>query len=131
VKKWPSGDVYTGQVVDGNMQGKGEYVWANGVKFRGQFVNDMFAQGKAEKIWKTVTYVGETAEGMANGEGVKTWTSGTKITGTFKKDKANGAAVLTWTDGSVLRARFINGLAEGPGEKVQDGSIFKGNYKAG
>ena len=40
IKKWPNGNIYTGDFVDDNRSGKGIYVWASGTKYDGDWEND-------------------------------------------------------------------------------------------
>jgi hypothetical protein len=67
-----SGDTYRGSFHHGAMHGRGEYLWADGIKYTGAVVeNELTGQGKIE--WPSGdVYVGQVCKGFRHGVGTHT-----------------------------------------------------------
>jgi len=81
-----NGDLYEGDVVNGQRTGKGKYVSKNGSVYVGDFVN-----------------------GVRTGKGKLTLSNGTVYEGDFVNGKANGFGKLTQNTGEVQLGRFVDG----------------------
>ena len=82
--KYANGDVYKGEFRSGNPNGKGVYLFANGVRIEGDFDGSEFDRG-----WGTIkypdgsVYTGDFDQGTPNGHGVLNYANGTRFEGTF------------------------------------------------
>lgn len=93
---WNDGDWYYGQWVDGHVDGKGEYHYADGRKFVG-------THKKGERC-----------------EGTFYWTDGTYETAVYSNGVENGVAIYYW-DHNYRKGYYVNGKREGKWEGY-DGS---------
>ena len=50
VMVWPNGSQYKGEVVDGVMEGKGRFTFANGKKVNGKWINGDKVPNNMEKV---------------------------------------------------------------------------------
>jgi hypothetical protein len=74
--KWPNGDVYEGDFVNGDRTGKGKYTWSNGDVYEGDFVKgDRTGKGNFTYTDGDV-YEGDYVNGDQTGKGKYTFTSG-------------------------------------------------------
>lgn len=89
----------------GKPHGYGEYYWADGSFYKGNFRN-----------------------GFRDGSG--TWKKGgnsDKYEGEYVKDKKEGYGIFTWSTGNVYKGHYVADLREGYGEMFwDDGSYYKG-----
>jgi hypothetical protein len=80
----------TGTLVDGQRQGTGRVVYANGDVYEGTFENDRrHGQGTFTGIDGYV-YVGEWRDGRIEGQGQVTYPDGSVYVGAFRNDLAHG-----------------------------------------
>ena len=104
-----NGDVYEGDIVYGLEHGYGIYTWANGDVYEGDFV-DGKASGKGKLTcvngW---IYEGDIADGKISGKGVMTMPNGDVYTGDFLNGSFNGQGSYARTDGTVITGTFENG----------------------
>jgi hypothetical protein len=83
--------VYTGQVVDGVPEGKGEYSGSNGLVDKGRFVR-----------------------GQLNGKGTRTWATGNKHIGNFLNGACSGFGTTYYPGGAKFEAMWVDcGTGEG------------------
>ncbi len=75
---WPNGNRYEGDWVDGKTHGKGVHTWASGNRYEGDWV-----------------------DGNRTGRGVLTWADGHRYEGYWVDGKRNGRGILTNPDGIV------------------------------
>ena len=87
-----NGDLYEGDLVDGVRTGTGVYVWADGKRYEGEFLNNKL-----------------------HGEGVFT-EEGRTYVGGFVNDRREGQGRLEWENGNVYEGSFVNGVFEGIGK---------------
>lgn len=103
---------YWGDWKNNERNGKGIFVWENGMK-----------------------YVGDWKNNERNGEGTFTWKNGLKFEGQWKNDKRNGKGTLFYTDGKQLEGVWTNDILNGrtvlksKDGKIIERSIFKKNKK--
>ena len=87
-----SGDSYKGAFRHGFMHGRGEYLWADGIKYTGAVVEDeLTGQGKIE--WPSGdVYVGQVCRGFRHGVGTHTKVSPHARARTHARTHARGLA---------------------------------------
>ena len=145
----PTNDIYTGQISNNTFNGKGEFLFANGEKYSGDFSGgEMSGMGTYTYPDKTV-YSGTIKNGLFNGIGKMKWINGTeyhgnfsdsslcgngklqnmveKYEGLFEKNEFNGEGVYIFRNGDTYEGNFENGNKNGKGKyKRKDGVIFEG-----
>ena len=112
--------------ISGNCEnGSGTYVYANGFRFEGDFVNGKregrgFLKdpdgGTYDGMWSNdffngqgTKYTGEWKDGIQDGYGIYFYANGDKYTGYFKNNKFNGKGTYTWTNGQSATGTFRDG----------------------
>lgn len=108
MERFANGDTYKGMYENGKPSGFGEYYWASGSFFKGNF--------KA---------------GLRCGQGV--WKRGPgrsdKYEGEWVSDKKEGYGVFTWAEGNIYKGNYLNDLRHGFGEMIYtDGKASKGEW---
>ncbi|CAK94979.1 unnamed protein product (macronuclear) [Paramecium tetraurelia] len=125
-----SGNIYEGEWLNQQKDGKGKFTWKDGSYFEGDFVQD-----KAMGIGKLVhvngdSYEGEWKNDMAHGHGVFNHFRGVKYAGQWKYDLQDGEGQETWPDGTEYKGTYKEGKRHGQGHmQFQDGSKYEGNFE--
>jgi hypothetical protein len=103
-----SGNIYKGNYVNGNIEGKGEAIFKSGDH-----------------------YIGGMSKGKFSGYGVYTFKSGNKYEGQFVDSKKHGKGKFTEADGGYYEGDFVNNLMQGFGKYVDaNGKIlFEGRME--
>jgi hypothetical protein len=92
---WASGNSYTGDFKDGNLNGKGSLHLTSGDSFSGEF-KDGLKSGFGIYTWENgEKYIGQYVNNMPEGEGVISLPSGYSINGLFKN---NNPTVVKYLD---------------------------------
>lgn len=66
---YKNGDLYYGEVVEGQLEGKGVYRFKDGSSYEGEFKKNVFnGRGKLIDVFNEVTIVGEFQDGLAYGQ---------------------------------------------------------------
>lgn len=105
---------YTGEVVEGKPNGKGEYRWNNGTVDKGEFVNGALnGQGTRTFGGSNMRYTGRFKDNKCFGEGVRIFPRddgypADKFEANFT-DCDNGVGNYTFGNGGVSRFRLVNG----------------------
>jgi serine/threonine protein kinase len=117
-KSFPDGSHYSGQMLNGEMDGKGTMTWPNGKK-----VAAIWDHGQRGKVLsytppqpevKTIDfpdgshYRGETVEGKLSGHGTKTWRDNSRYEGEFKNDVIDGKGTLYWKGRHLSQDHWTN-----------------------
>ena len=126
-----SGEVYSGNFnTEGQREGFGRLLSADGEYFEGEFVRDI-VEGRGRLIKDTlVTYEGGFKNGQFNGHGVESWPDGSCYEGEFTEGRKNGKGHFSWNDGSVYEGEFFWDKFHGQGAyKWADGRIYTGGFK--
>lgn len=90
--RFPNGDVYEGEFLDGRMHGYGRYRWSNGSKYEGEY-----------------------QRGERHGRGKMTWPDGCAYEGEFRNGERSGVGVFLFTDGMRYEGDFWKGRRHGLG----------------
>lgn len=112
------GNEWTGNFVDGVLQGFGTYVGYDLVEYEGMFVDGQF-NGMGHRIDANGNdYQGNFVDGMANGFGRIEWSTGCIYEGGMKDDMMDGNGWMTWPVGDAYFGEWITGSPNGFGCKV-------------
>ncbi len=108
-----NGTTYDGEWNNGKMHGKGTLVWADGTAYTGDFVyNELTGQGEMHYLSGDV-YTGTFADGIREGYGEYVWTNGDRYVGDWSDGKRHGYGVYTKNDGSTVSGLWANGVYVG------------------
>jgi hypothetical protein len=153
--RWANGDVFDGTLQNGKRQGKGLFVWGNGQRYKGDWVDDEpngqavidFAngdhyEGMAEHASPKGTgsmayasgdrYKGQFAAGQPNGTGAYVWKNGQKFEGDWKDGKPSGRGRLQYASGDVYEGTVRDGSPNQSGTFTWvSGDRYVGQWKAG
>ena len=111
------------------MSGKGEYVYVNGSKYVGDFVEDK-RQGFGEYLFLNGNkFDGGFVGGSMEGKGVMEYGNGDRYEGEWTGNKKHGFGESSGVNGDVYRGGYGGGKRNGVGELlVKDGSVYKGRF---
>ncbi len=149
----PDGGEYDGELLKGELSGKGRIIWPNGDSYEGEFKQGLFhGQGRYETV--NNIYTGEFVKGVARGTGTINYPDGSvyegevdfgeanglgslrfankKYTGEFKDNVFNGQGKLLDSNGDIYEGQFANGLFNGDGLFTSANSkIYQGKFVDG
>jgi len=127
----PDGGNYSGEMVNGKLQGKGIIRWDNSAIYKGSFENGL-AHGTGRYVYADGSvYEGQFSKGMLSGFGKLTDSSNGVYEGEFLEDRITGNGHWTTTEfeyqGELKESRF-----NGQGKVVYpDGSSYVGAFSLG
>ena len=107
--------MYKGEYSRGKPNGYGEYYWANGSYFKGNFLNGL---RDGHGMWKKGSgvsdkYEGEYSMDKKSGYGIFSWASGNVYKGNYSDDWRNGYGEMYWGDGSYYKGEWMKGIQHG------------------
>ncbi|KAL3671452.1 hypothetical protein V7S43_003374 [Phytophthora oleae] len=111
---------YNGRWKDGEMRGVlGVYSFADGGKYRGEFVHSV-PSGNGTVVYPNgVKYTGAFAEGKFHGFGVMEMERGYRYEGEFHQGQRNGKGKLQMLQsGAVYEGEFYNNMRHGQGTEI-------------
>jgi hypothetical protein len=113
----------------GRFAGEGELTYADGRKYRGNFVRGEFhGKGRYEKADQV--YEGDFEKNEFTGNGVFTTKDGTRHEGRFLKWRPHGAGRFTDTNGNIYEGNFEDGDLVGAGQLWgKAGGSYEGEFK--
>ena len=100
---------YFGEFKKGTMNrhGRGLFIWEDGEKYMGYWVND-----------------------KREGQGKNTYTNGNKYEGSYKNGKKEGFGIYKWENGDSYSGNWKNDMKEGKGTyKFHNGDVYEGMFK--
>lgn len=110
-----NGDRYEGQVSNGQPNGRGTFVFANGDRYVGQIRNGV-AQGTGTfRFANGDRYSGGMREGQPHGRGTFIFAGGQSYNGQFYLGQVNGRGVLIHPNGMRCEGDFYNSQFTGKG----------------
>lgn len=129
---WAQGDVYRGDLVQGQRHGNGHMTWVNGQNYDGSWVRDM-ATGKAKLHFANGNqFDGDVQDGIPQGTGTMRYASGDTYTGQLKAGEPHGRGVYRWKNGQQFNGDWRNGSPNGNGQlKFATGNQFEGSVVNG
>jgi hypothetical protein len=131
-QKIRDGNIWKGTFKGGLLNGKGSYVTSDGDKYVGDFV-DGKRQGKGTYVWKEGdSYTGDYFDGQMHGKGTLKWVSGDVYIGDFVKGVCSGQGTYKWKNGDVYVGSFKEGKRTGQGTyKWHNGDVYVGEFLDG
>lgn len=106
---YTNGYKYQGNFVNGVREGYGQLSNPNGESYDGMWADDNFS-GQGTYIWPNGSkYTGEWKNGVKDGYGIYFYSNGDKYVGYFRNEKFHGKGKYTWADGSVQEGTYENG----------------------
>ncbi len=157
VLKYPSGDVYSGEVFENARNGFGHFVSADGFSYSGEWSDDVFeGSGEASFSFSDGTgwhyagnwsggefdgfgelssghfsYSGEWKNGERLGNGT-IFAAGAQYDGELKSDRLNGQGLFVFPNGDYYDGHWVESRQEGFGEyHWKDGSSYVGFWEDG
>ena len=108
---YDDGSKYVGEVnILGRPHGHGVREWPDGVKYVGEWKNNMKHGYGSFKFSDGETYVGDVRHGFPHGHGTYTYTDGSQYVGEWKEFKEHGYGVFTRADdGRVFSGEWTEG----------------------
>lgn len=122
--------IYSGEINEGKIHGKGEIIMTSGESYNGDWEN-----GKKEGIGKNTfksgdTYIGEWKDDRRNRKGKFTSSSGDVYDGEWKDDKKNGKGKYTYLSGDVYNGEWKDDKKNGKGRYTYlSGDKYNGEWK--
>jgi len=129
---WAQGDVYVGDLVQGQRHGRGNMTWASGQTYEGEWVRDL-ATGRAKlRFANGNQFEGQVQDGVPQGTGTLRYASGDTYTGQLKTGEPHGRGLYRWKNGQQFDGDWRNGSPNGEGQlKFATGNQFEGSVVHG
>jgi hypothetical protein len=128
--RFNNGDVYTGDILNGNPHGLGKMVRADGRTYSGGWKLGL-PDGVGEATWPDGgRHIGEYKRGKSNGYGIHLYEDGIIYLGQWKQYKRHGKGKEILPDGDVYDGDYVDNYLEGFGTHTfADGRVRRGNWK--
>mmetsp|Transcript_26872 Transcript_26872/g.27097 ORF Transcript_26872/g.27097 Transcript_26872/m.27097 type:complete len:227 (+) Transcript_26872:212-892(+) len=108
-KKYPSGDIYVGEMMDGLRNGKGIYTYHNGDVYEGQYKDDIKHGFGIYKHASGAMFQGEYRNDERNGTGIFIYSNGDRYEGEYQDDLKHGRGIFTSAHGGVIDGDWHKG----------------------
>ncbi len=127
---YPDGSKYVGDFLEGKFHGKGVLYLSKGDKYVGHWRENM-KEGLGRYTFSTgQTYKGGFHLNEFHGQGYMKYKNGDEYDGEWAMSKANGVGVYKFASGERYEGEFVDGKFEGKGTMYYlDGARFQGNWK--
>ena len=123
---------YEGEFLNDVKNGKGKIFYnTNGDFYEGDFSNGQIT-GKGFYVWKNKhTYFGDFLGGKMHGKGIYKWSDGNEYEGEYINNIKEGEGVFKWKDGRIYKGTFVNGRPHGRGVLTVNGVTFDAIFENG
>ena len=124
---------YEGDFENDLKHGRGKIIFynSNSVSYEGQFKNGEIT-GKGLYIWKNRhTYYGDFLAGKMHGKGIYKWPDGNQYEGEYINGIKEGYGEFKWADGRIYRGPFEKGKQQGNGKLIINGKTFDALFEDG
>lgn len=124
-----NGDRYDGEVVGNVFHGVGTYTFANGDRYVGDFVDNVMHGKGTETDVSGDVYTGDFQRGKKTGKGVYQFANGDRFEGHFLDNQLHGYGTQTFRSGDSYEGEFVRGNQHGKGTyRFANGDRFEGNF---
>ena len=124
---------YEGEFHNDIKHGKGKIIFYNNnsESYEGDFKNGDIT-GKGFYIWKNKhTYLGDFLRGKMHGKGIYKWPDGNVYEGEYIYGIKEGYGEFKWNDGRIYKGPFKNGKQHGKGRLTINGTTFDAVFEKG
>ena len=124
---------YEGDFENDLKHGRGKIIFYNNISdtYEGQFKNGEIT-GKGLYIWKNEhTYFGDFLAGKMHGKGIYKWPDGNQYEGQYINGIKEGYGEFRWADGRIYRGPFEKGKQHGFGKLTVNGRTFDAQFEKG
>ena len=124
---------YEGEFHNDIKHGKGKIIFYNNnsESYEGDFKNGDIT-GKGFYIWKNKhTYLGDFLRGKMHGKGLYKWPDGNVYEGEYIYGIKEGYGEFKWNDGRIYKGPFKNGKQHGKGKLTVNGTTFDAVFEKG
>ena len=124
---------YEGEFHNDIKHGKGKIIFYNNnsESYEGDFKNGDIT-GKGFYIWKNKhTYLGDFLRGKMHGKGIYKWPDGNVYEGEYIYGIKEGYGEFKWNDGRIYKGPFKNGKQHGKGRLTVNGTTFDAVFEKG
>ena len=124
---------YEGEFHNDIKHGKGKIIFYNNnsESYEGDFKNGDIT-GKGFYIWKNKhTYLGDFLRGKMHGKGIYKWPDGNVYEGDYIYGIKEGYGEFKWNDGRIYKGPFKNGKQHGKGKLTVNGTTFDAVFEKG
>lgn len=129
---WPNGLRYSGEWRDDLQHGKGSLTFDNGDVYEGDFVANERTGSGVLRYKNGGSYSGEWLRGARDGRGVEEWPNGQRYEGTWKANRKEGSGSMRFADGNVYDGEWRDDRATGRGDILfASGDTYTGEVRDG
>ena len=125
---------YEGEFHNDIKHGKGKIIFYNNnsESYEGDFKNGDIT-GKGFYIWKNkhTYYLGDFLRGKMHGKGIYKWPDGNVYEGEYIYGIKEGYGEFKWNDGRIYKGPFKNGKQHGKGRLTVNGTTFDAVFEKG
>lgn len=123
------GNIYTGDLVNGNRQGTGTLYLKDGGKYEGQWSNNLYAGTGTLVLPTGDIYVGDFSKGFIHGVGKMFYPDGSYYKGDYTYGVREGFGLYYVNNDNKYSGYWNNGLRNGKGKAYIEGKYKKGLFK--
>ncbi|MBI4389820.1 MAG: DnaJ domain-containing protein [Nitrospinae bacterium] len=105
--------------------------WANGDKYEGMLLNEMFHGRGIFTYSNGDVYIGEFRFGKMEGHGSFQYADGGKYVGEFMENRKHGRGKLTFPNGDRYMGQFAGDEFHGEGVLLTQGKVYAGQWHYG
>mmetsp|Transcript_51429 Transcript_51429/g.65851 ORF Transcript_51429/g.65851 Transcript_51429/m.65851 type:complete len:564 (-) Transcript_51429:142-1833(-) len=139
-KRYPSGDLYQGEFVDGVREGRGTLEYSNGNRYTGEWFDNQF-HGFGVFTWAPfqegkITIRGRRYEGnwenaLKSGFGILIMGQGDVYEGNFEEDRFGGMGTMKLANGDIKSGTWKRGTLNGYASiHYANGDHYEGDFSA-
>ena len=125
--------IYEGEFFNDLKHGKGKIIFNDNISesYEGEFKNGEIT-GKGFYIWKNKhTYSGDFLCGKMHGKGLYKWPDGNQYEGDYINGIKEGIGEFKWADGRIYQGPFKSGKQHGNGKLTVNGTTFDAMFNKG
>ena len=108
LKQYSNGGIYEGEFLNGKQHGNGKYISADGYEYSGQWVNGIIEGEGTAKYSDGSIYTGSFKESKPNGIGKLVFLNGGSYEGTWENGNFHGKGTIIYSNGDNYTGNFKN-----------------------